>query len=119
MTTHTHSYWLDFGKDKVFCSRFCGKSFDPSELIKEFGAEWSLTITESLLPQYKGEKIYLVRYSGKYLCSITGYSQGVLHLLDFKEKDQYFEKFKRVVSECFGVNHIQIEEELKNESKSL
>ncbi len=103
---HQHSFWLDFKDDKVRCSRLCGEELNPVKAIENVGPDWTLQITESLLPSYKG-KIYLVRFRGEYLCSITDYTLGVLHLLDFT-KPEHFEAFKKAVSLCFGVNLIQI-----------
>lgn len=112
-----HSYWLDFERDEVACSRFgCKEKLSPSDALVKADLRFSLEIAHGKLKVYHG-KVYVIKMNGEYLCSITGYTHGVLHLLDFVKPDQR-DVFKEVVSKCFGVNHLQIQEELKNVEKT-
>ena len=110
---HQHSYWLDFHNDEVKCSRFkCKEKMSPSEALVKADPRFSLEVAHGKLKGHDG-KVYVIRKNSEYLCSITGYTCGVLHLLDFVKPDQH-EVFKKVVNKCFGVNLIQIEEEIQN-----
>ena len=118
MNNHTHSYWLDFQNDVVRCSRFkCKQKVGVADALTEADPRFSLEVAHGKLKGHDG-KVYVIKVNGEYICSITGYTRGVLHLSDSVKPD-HREFFYRVVSKCFGVNLIQIDEELKNESKSL
>ena len=110
---HQHSYWLDFDNDKVECSRLgCKEKVNPSEALANADSNLSLEIAYGKLKGHDG-KVYVIKINGKYLCSITGYTRGVLHLLDFT-KPEHFDFFKKAVTWCFGVNYIQIQKEREN-----
>jgi len=106
-----HSCWLDFENDTVRCSRLgCRNTWSPADALAEAWPELTLEVTQAKLKGYSG-KVYLVRTYGEYLCTITGYTRGVLHLLDFVKPD-LFDAFNQAVASCFGVNHIQLQKEV-------
>lgn len=107
LDNHVHSVYLDFDEDVVKCSKFCGLSLPVAEALKKVLPEARLDVVEAILPSHHG-KAYVVSANGVYWCAITGYTRGVLHLLEFKP-EEYYEVFKKAVSKCFGALLVQID----------
>ena len=99
---------MDFDKGIVRCSGICRQTKQIEEALLAVLPNSTVEAANGVIGDVNGNKVYVVKLNDLYLCTVTDYIRGVLFLLDFKPME-HFEIFKSAVSECFGVNRIQIQ----------